>query len=100
MNSKGPQVQETIQNETVGRKEGVNRKSLSNRIPIRPRKRTKRLRQEGCPAWTSSSSATLKTARTRWKRRLSSQTELSRWNPVSFYGNEPELAGEQLSEQF
>ena len=67
MKSKGPQVQKKIQNKTMGRKEDLNRKSLCNRIPIRPRKRTIRLRQEGCPAWTSTSSETLKTARTRWK---------------------------------
>ena len=68
MKSRGPQVQEKIQNETMDRKEDVNRKSLCNRIPIRPRKKTIRLRQEGCPAWTSTSSAALKTERTRWKR--------------------------------
>ena len=33
--------------ETMSRKEDANRKSLCNRIPIRPRKRTIRLRQEG-----------------------------------------------------
>ena len=71
-----------IQDESMGRKEDVNRKCLCNRIPNRPRKRTIRLRQEGCPAWTSTSWATLKIARTRWKRRLSRQTrEFPRWNP-------------------
>ena len=47
----------------------------------RPRKKTIRLRQEGCPAWTSISSVILKTARTRSKQPLSLQTrELPRWN--------------------
>ena len=82
MKSKGPQVQEKTQNETMGRKLDVNRMNLCNRIPIRPRERTIRLRKEGCPAWTSTCSATLKTARTRWKRRLSRRTrELPRWSP-------------------
>ena len=57
-------VQERIQDETMG-EEAVDRKSLHNRIPIRLRKRTTRPRQAGCPAWTSTSSATLKTAQTR-----------------------------------
>ena len=50
----------------AGRKEDVNRKSLCNRIPIRPRKRTKRLPH-------AISSATLNTART--------EPEISRCNP-------------------
>ena len=53
MNSKSPRVQERIQDETMGRQEAVNRKSLRSRIPIRLRKRTTRLRQAGCSAWTS-----------------------------------------------
>ena len=65
MKSKGPQVRERIQDETMGREEAVDWKNLCNRIPIRQRKRTIRLRHEGCPAWTSTSSATLKMAQTR-----------------------------------
>ena len=38
--SKGPQVQGKIQDETMGREEAVDRKSLCNRIPIKPRKKT------------------------------------------------------------
>ena len=53
---------------------------------INSRKRTIRLRQDGCPTWTSISSSTLKTARTRWKQRLSRQTrELPHWNPPSAF---------------
>ena len=43
MKSKDPRVQERIRGETMGRVEAVDRKSLCNRIPIRPRKRTTRL---------------------------------------------------------
>ena len=79
--SKDPRVQERIQSETMSREEAVDRKNLCNRIPIKPTKNTIRRRQEGYPAWTSISSAILKTARTRWKRRLSQQTrDLPRWN--------------------
>ena len=63
--SKAPQVQERIRDETMGREEAVDRKNPCNRIPIMPRKKSIRLRQEGCPAWTSISSAILTTARTR-----------------------------------
>ena len=65
----------------IGQGGAVDRKNLCNRIPIKPRKKTIRLRQEGCPAWTSISSVILKTARIGWKRPLSLQTkELPRWN--------------------
>ena len=50
--------------------------------PDQAEKRTTRLRQEGCPAWNSTSSATLKTTRTRWKRRMIRQMrEIPRWSP-------------------
>ena len=67
LKSKGPQVQERIQDETMVREEAVDRKNLCNRIPIKPRNRTIRLRQEECPAWIQFPQ-TLKTARTHWKR--------------------------------
>ena len=60
MKSKGPRVQEKIQDNTMVRQEAVDWKSLCSRNPIRLRKRTTKLRLAGCPAWTSTSSATLK----------------------------------------
>ena len=65
----GPLSSLRTRDETMGREDAFDRKSLCIRIPIKPRKKTIRRRQEGCPAWTSISSAILKTARTRWKRR-------------------------------
>ena len=85
----------------MDREEAVDRKNLCNRIPISLRKKTIKLPHEEYPAQTSISSVILKTARTHWKRRLSQQTRvLPRWNPVGFYRNEPEVAGERLFEQF
>ena len=40
---KGPQVQERIRDETMGREEAVDRKNLCNRIPIKPRTKSIRL---------------------------------------------------------
>ena len=42
--SKGPQVQERISDETMGREEAVDMKHLCNRSPIKPRKKTIRWR--------------------------------------------------------
>ena len=86
---------------SMDREEAVDRKNLCNRIPIKLRKKTIRLRKEEYQAWSSVSSVILKTARTRWRRRMSQQTRLlARLKPHRPLWEQIGFCWRRLPEQF